>query len=162
LVNGRGVDKVDSHVRDAVSKGARVLVGGKKLESTDSSISQGTFYEPTVLVDLPAGKEALVAQEETFGPLAALFKFNTDQEVVDRANDTDMGLAGYFYTKDVSRVNKVAEALQVGMVGVNTGALSQPCIPFGGVKQSGFGREGGKGGIDEYMVEKVSISPIRD
>jgi succinate-semialdehyde dehydrogenase/glutarate-semialdehyde dehydrogenase len=150
LVNARGADKVERHVQDAVQKGARIVQGGKR--------GEGSFFEPTVIVDVPA--DALLSSEETFGPLAALFKFETEEEAVTRANESEFGLAGYFYTKDVSRVHRVSEAMQVGMVAVNTGILSQPCIPFGGIKQSGFGREGGKSGLDEYMVEKVRSRPL--
>jgi succinate-semialdehyde dehydrogenase/glutarate-semialdehyde dehydrogenase len=149
LVNDRGVAKVERHVNDAVSRGAKVLVGGSRIQRDDDSC----FFQPTVLVDVP--KECAIASEETFGPLAALFKFEDEDDVVVRANDSEVGLAGYFYTKDVSRTYRVAEKLQVGMVAVNTGVIAQTCVPFGGVKQSGFGREGGKSGIDEYMIEKV-------
>jgi succinate-semialdehyde dehydrogenase/glutarate-semialdehyde dehydrogenase len=145
LVNSRGVDKVQRHVEDAVSKGAKVLAGGHK--------GEGCLFEPTVLSDVPAA--AAIATEETFGPLAALFRFDTEDQVITSANDSEVGLAGYIFTQDVSRVHRVSERLAVGMVAVNTGIISQPCVPFGGVKGSGFGREGGKGGIDEYMIEKV-------
>lgn len=148
LVNDRAVDKVERHVTDAVGKGATVVCGGSRVSG------HGSFFEPTVLTNV-SPKSALTS-EETFGPLAALFKFDTEEDVIEEANNTDVGLGGYFYTQDVSRVYRVAEKMQVGMVGVNTGVISQPCIPFGGVKQSGFGREGGKNGIDEYMIEKVS------
>ena len=98
-----------------------------------------------------------MSDEETFGPVAALYKFNTEEEVLKLANDTDVGLAGYFFSRDVGRCWRVATALQVGMAGVNTGLISQQTVPFGGIKESGFGREGGKGGIDEYMVEKLMV-----
>jgi succinate-semialdehyde dehydrogenase/glutarate-semialdehyde dehydrogenase len=145
LVNSRGVDKVQRHVEDAVSKGAKVLVGGRK--------GDGCLFEPTVLSNVPA--DAAISTEETFGPLAALFSFESEDEVISSANDSEVGLAGYVFTRDVSRVHRVSEKLAVGMVAVNTGIISQPCVPFGGVKGSGFGREGGKGGIDEYTIEKV-------
>ena len=139
-----------------MAKGAKVLTGGSKPNSPDGSY----FFEPTVLRDVP--RECAIASEETFGPIAALFKFDDEEDVITRANNVDVGLAAYFYSQDVSRVWRVAEKLQTGMVGVNTGLISQPCIPFGGVKQSGFGKEGGKGGIDEYLVEKVSLPPSCD
>lgn len=150
LVNERGVEKVHRHVKDAVSRGAKVLQGGERIENNDGSC----FFQPTVLIDVPA--DAALSSEETFGPLAALFKFEDEEDVITRANDTEVGLAGYFFTQDVSRTYRVAEKMAVGMVAVNSGIVSQPCIPFGGIKQSGFGREGGKSGMDEYMVEKVS------
>jgi succinate-semialdehyde dehydrogenase/glutarate-semialdehyde dehydrogenase len=147
LVNSRGVDKVQRHVEDAVSKGAKVLTGGRK--------GDGCLFEPTVLSNVPA--DAAISTEETFGPLAALFSFETEDEVISSANDSEVGLAGYVFTRDISRVHRVSEKLAVGMVAVNTGIISQPCVPFGGVKGSGFGREGGKGGIDEYTIEKVGL-----
>jgi len=128
-------------VNDAIDRGASVLVGGKRME--------GNFFEPTILSDVPAN--ALLTTEETFGPLAALIKFETEEEVIRLANDTDVGLAGYFYSRDVGRVWRVAEALEVGMVGANTGLISVASIPFGGVKESGLGREGSLHGIQEYM-----------
>jgi len=145
LIHDKAVSKVESHVEDAVSKGAQVLVGGKR-------ISPGSFFAPTVLSDVPA--DTVIAGEETFGPVAALTKFDTEKEVIDLANNTDVGLAGYFYSRDIGRVWRVAESLQVGMVGINTGLISQAVVPFGGVKESGIGREGGHG-IDEYMNTKL-------
>lgn len=124
-----------------------MLVGGKAVENTN-------FFLPTVLSDVPAG--ALLNQEETFGPLAAICKFETEDEVIKLANSTDVGLAGYFFSRDVGRVWRVAEKLEVGMVGANTGMLSQAAIPFGGVKESGLGREGGHG-IEEYMNTKLIV-----
>lgn len=118
-------------MEDAVSKGAQVLVGGQRIQGT------GTFFAPTVLADVP--QSALINHEETFGPLAAITRFETEDEVIRLANDTPVGLAGYFYSRDVGRVWRVAEALEVGMVGVNTGLISQNVIPFGGVKESGIG-----------------------
>ncbi|WVQ81875.1 hypothetical protein IAT38_004002 [Cryptococcus sp. DSM 104549] len=149
LVSSRGVDKVARHVDDAVSKGAKVLVGGSRIDNNDGS----TFFQPTVLVNVTP--DSAVADEETFGPLAALFKFDDEDDVVRRANESEVGLAAYFFTRDVVRTNRVAEKLEVGMVAVNTGVLAQAALPFGGVKQSGFGREGGPGGIDEFLVEKL-------
>lgn len=148
MIHDRAVQKVEKHVEDAVSKGAQILVGGKRPDYP------GSFYEPTVLSDVPAGPSTFFGQEETFGPVAALIKFETEKEVIELANDTDVGLAGYFYSRDIGRTWRVAEALEVGMVGINTAAVSSTTIPFGGVKESGIGREGGHG-INEYMQEKL-------
>lgn len=145
LVHDRAIDKVDSHVRDAEQKGGRVIVGGQKLPDLGPN-----FYQPTVITGLTT--EMAIASEETFGPVAGLFPFETEEEVVKVANATPVGLAGYFFSKDLQRVYRVAEALDVGMVGVNTGLISDPASPFGGVKESGFGREGSKYGCDEYLV----------
>jgi len=145
LIHERAIEKVERHVKDAVSKGAQILVGGSKMEGP------GNFFAATVLSDVPAGVQ--LANEETFGPVAALIKFETEDEVVRLANDTPFGLAGYFFSRDVGRVWRVAEALEVGMVGTNTGMISQAVIPFGGVKESGLGREGSHG-IQEYMQTK--------
>ncbi|TBU44374.1 succinic semialdehyde dehydrogenase [Dichomitus squalens] len=142
LIHERAIEKVQKHVDDALQQGAHLLLGGKRLPGA------GSFFAPTVLSDVPP--TALVNQEETFGPLAALTKFETEEEVIRMANDTPVGLAGYFYSRDVGRVWRVAEALEVGMVGTNTGLISQAVIPFGGIKESGLGREGGHG-IEEYM-----------
>lgn len=142
------MSKVERHVADAVSKGAQILVGGKRPNGP------GSFYEPTVLSDVPAGRSTSFGQEETFGPVAALIKFETEKEVIELANDTDVGLAGYFYSRDIGRIWRIAEALEVGMVGINTGIIANTTIPFGGVKESGIGREGGHG-INEYMQEKL-------
>jgi len=131
LIHERAVNKVAKHVDDAVSKGAQILVGGKRLDVP------GSFFAPTVLSDVPSN--ALINDEETFGPLAALIKFETEDEVIKLANDSDVGLAGYFFSRDVGRVWRVAEALEVGMVGANTGMLSYASFPFGGVKESGIG-----------------------
>lgn len=144
LINQAGLDKVQSHVEDAISKGAKRLTGGKALE--------GLFYEPTVLADV--GKDALPAREETFGPVCALFRFSEEDEAVALANDTEFGLVAYFYSRDVSRCWRVAEQLEAGMVGINTGMVSNAVAPFGGVKQSGIGREGSKHGLDEYTELK--------
>ncbi|KAJ7058214.1 Aldehyde/histidinol dehydrogenase [Mycena amicta] len=147
LIHDRAVEKVQAHIADAIALGAQVLVGGTAVEGT-------SFFNPTILADVPA--KARLNSEETFGPLAALIKFETEEEVVKLANDTDVGLAGYFFSRDVGRVWRVAEKLEVGMVGVNTGLLSQAVIPFGGVKESGLGREGGHG-IEEYMNTKLIV-----
>ncbi|THH12319.1 hypothetical protein EW145_g20 [Phellinidium pouzarii] len=146
LIHDRAVQKVEGHITDALSKGAQVLVGGKRINGP------GSFFEPTVLADVPPNVR--LANEETFGPVAALIKFDTEEEVLQLANNTDYGLAGYFYSRDVGRVWRVAEALEVGMVGTNTGYISQAPIPFGGVKESGLGREGAHG-IKEYMQTKL-------
>ena len=131
LIHERAVEKVARHVNDAVQKGAQILIGGSRIDGP------GTFFAPTVLCDVPSG--TLINDEETFGPIAALTKFETEEEVIKLANDTKAGLAGYFYSRDVGRVWRVAEALEVGMVGANTVALSQAVIPFGGIKESGIG-----------------------
>ena len=131
LIHERAVEKVARHVDDAVQKGAQILIGGRHIDSP------GTFFAPTVLSDVPSG--AMSNHEETFGPIAALTKFETEEEVIKLANDTEVGLAGYFYSRDVGRAWRVAEALEVGMVGANTGTLSQAVIPFGGIKESGIG-----------------------
>jgi succinate-semialdehyde dehydrogenase/glutarate-semialdehyde dehydrogenase len=143
LIDEAALMKVERHVADAVDKGAKVLTGGRR-----HALGR-TFYEPTVLADVTA--EMLAAREETFGPVAPLFWFQTDEEAVQLANATEFGLAAYFYSRDVRRVFRVAEALEYGMVGINTGLISTEVAPFGGVKESGFGREGSKYGIDEYL-----------
>ncbi len=146
LINEAAVLKVESHIEDALAKGARVLTGGKR-----HALGHG-FFEPTVLAGVtPAMK---VAKDETFGPLAPLFRFASDDEVIGYANDTEFGLAAYFYSRDIGRVWRVAEALEYGMVGINTGLISNEVAPFGGVKQSGLGREGSHYGIDDYVVIK--------
>ncbi|WWC87224.1 uncharacterized protein L201_002112 [Kwoniella dendrophila CBS 6074] len=145
LIHARQADKVDEHVKDAVSKGAKVLVGGKR--------GKGTEYIPTVLTDVT--DECLISTEETFGPVAALFRFKTEEEVIERANNSEVGLAGYFFSEDVDRVFRVSEALETGMVGANTGMISQAVVPFGGVKESGYGREGGHQGTEEYTITKL-------
>jgi succinate-semialdehyde dehydrogenase / glutarate-semialdehyde dehydrogenase len=131
LIHEQAVNKVAKHVDDAVSKGAQILVGGKRPDVP------GSFFAPTVLSDVPSN--ALINDEETFGPLAALIKFETEDEVIKLANASDVGLSGYFFSRDVGRVWRVAEALEVGMVGANTGMLSHASLPFGGVKESGIG-----------------------
>ncbi len=146
LINAAGLAKVESHVADAVSKGARVLCGGAAHERG------GNFYQPTVLADVTTNMR--VAREETFGPVAPLFRFETDEEVVQMANDTEFGLAAYFFTRDVARCWRIGEALEYGMVGINTGMISNEVAPFGGIKQSGIGREGSKYGIEDYLEIK--------
>lgn len=146
LINEAAVRKVESHIADAVSKGARIATGGKRHALGHS------FFEPTVLTGVTPAMR--VAKEETFGPVAPLFEFTSDDEVIRLANDTEFGLAAYFYSRDIARVWRVAEALEYGMVGINTGMISNEVAPFGGVKQSGVGREGSHYGIDEYIVVK--------
>ncbi|KAI1102680.1 aldehyde dehydrogenase [Jackrogersella minutella] len=146
LVNKSAVDKVSEHVTDAVSKGAKIEIGGKV------SGSAGFFYEPTVLSGVT--RDSLVSNDETFGPLAPVFEFDTEDDVIKLANDTEFGLAGYFFSKDIGRAMRVAQRLQVGMVGVNTGKISAAEAPFGGVKESGYGKEGSLYGLEEYQVIK--------
>ncbi|AON53313.1 MULTISPECIES: NADP-dependent succinate-semialdehyde dehydrogenase [Herbaspirillum] len=146
LINEQAVQKVEQHVADAVAKGARVLLGGKRHALGHS------FFEPTVLADVTPAMQ--VAREETFGPMAPLFRFKTDEEALALANDTEFGLASYFYSRDIGRIWRVAEGLESGMVGINTGLISNEVAPFGGVKQSGLGREGSHYGIDDYLVVK--------
>jgi succinate-semialdehyde dehydrogenase / glutarate-semialdehyde dehydrogenase len=146
LIDANALAKVEAHVADAQSKGARIVTGGQRHELG------GTFFQPTVLADVT--RDMLVAREETFGPVAPVFRFTSDEEAIAAANATEFGLAAYFYSRDVGRVFRAAEALEYGMVGVNTGIISNEVAPFGGVKQSGVGREGSKYGIDEYLVLK--------
>ncbi|TBR76624.1 MAG: NAD-dependent succinate-semialdehyde dehydrogenase [Burkholderiaceae bacterium] len=144
LIEDAAVDKVARHVADAVAKGGKVQVGGHKL--------QGQFFEPTVISEATA--DMLCAREETFGPFAPVFRFKAEQEAIDAANRTEFGLASYFYSRDVGRIFRVAEALEYGMVGINAGAISTEHVPFGGVKQSGLGREGSSHGMEEYVEMK--------
>jgi len=146
LIDMKAVAKIEEHIADARAKGGEVLTGGKR------HALGGQFFEPTVLAGATA--EMLLAREETFGPLAPIFPFDTEDEVVRLANDTEFGLASYFYSRDIGRVMRVAEKLESGMVGVNTGLISTAEAPFGGVKQSGLGREGSKYGIDEFLEIK--------
>ena len=146
LIDSQALDKVEEHIQDAVSKGASILSGGKRSELG------GTFFNPTVLTDVTSSMK--VAKEETFGPVAPLFKFDSVDDVIEAANDTEFGLAAYFYAKDLSKVWKVAEALEYGIVGINTGIISTEVAPFGGIKQSGLGREGSKYGIDDFLEIK--------
>lgn len=148
LIHDRAVSKVEAHVQDAVNQGGKVLIGGQKLPDLGAN-----FFQPTVIRDMTADMQ--LAHEETFGPVAGLFKFDTEADVVKLANATEVGLAGYFFSRDVQRCYRVAEALEVGMVGVNTGLISDPAAPFGGVKESGFGREGSLLGIEEYLTTKT-------
>jgi succinate-semialdehyde dehydrogenase/glutarate-semialdehyde dehydrogenase len=146
LIDQNAVNKVEEHIADAVSKGAKIAIGGKR------HALGGSFFQPTILVDVKP--EMKVAREETFGPLAPLFPFKTEEEAVRMANDTEFGLAAYIYCRDIGRVWRVSEALEYGMVGINVGIITNEMAPFGGVKQSGLGREGSKYGIDEYVEIK--------
>ena len=146
LINEAAVAKVEAHIQDAVEQGARILTGGNR-----HALGHG-FFEPTVLIGATAAMR--IATEETFGPVAAIFKFSDDAEVIRLANATESGLASYFYSRDIGRVWRIAEALEYGMVGINTGILSNEVAPFGGVKQSGLGREGSHFGMDDYLVIK--------
>lgn len=144
LIDRNVLKKVKEHIDDAVNKGATVVMGGKALE--------GCFFEPTILSNVPFN--ALVSKEETFGPLAPVYRFETEEEVIHLANDTEFGLASYFYANDISRITRVSEALEYGIVGINTGLISNEMAPFGGIKASGLGREGSKYGIDDYLEIK--------
>jgi len=146
LIDDKAVEKVESHIADATAKGARVLAGGKR------HALGGRFFEPTILVDVTPAMA--IAHEETFGPVAPLFRFNTEAEAVALANATEFGLAAYFYGRDVGRIWRVAEALEYGIVGINTGIISTEVAPFGGVKESGLGREGSKYGLEEFLEIK--------
>lgn len=148
LIHDRAITKVDAHVRDAEKKGGKVIQGGQKMPELGPN-----FFQPTIITGMTTDMD--LATEETFGPVAGLFKFSTEEEVIKIANSAEVGLAGYFFSKDLQRVFRIAEALEVGMVGVNTGLISDPASPFGGVKESGFGREGSKYGIGEYQVTKM-------
>jgi len=152
LIDSNGLQKVRAHVSDAVARGARVLTGGNVLPRP------GNFYQPTVLADV--SRDALLCREETFGPVAGLVRFDTEEEAVALANDTEAGLAAYMYTRDNGRVHRVSEALAVGMVGVNTGMVSTEVAPFGGVRQSGLGREGSRHGIDEFVEMKLVCTHV--
>jgi succinate-semialdehyde dehydrogenase / glutarate-semialdehyde dehydrogenase len=146
LIDSQALAKVEEHVADAIAKGATVSTGGKR-----HALGR-TFYEPTVLTGVTSAMK--VATEETFGPVAPLFKFNTEEEAIAMANNTEFGLASYFYSRDIGRVWRVAEALETGLVGVNAGVIANEAVPFGGVKQSGLGREGSKYGIDDFIETK--------
>lgn len=146
LINKNAVLKVEEHVSDALGKGANIVTGGKRHKRG------GNFYEPTVLANV--SRDAMIFQEETFGPVAPLFRFNTEEEAIRLANDTPFGLASYFYARDVGRIFRVAEALEYGIIGINEGLISTPEVPFGGMKESGLGREGSRHGIEEYLEIK--------
>ncbi|ULR44055.1 NAD-dependent succinate-semialdehyde dehydrogenase [Rhizobium sp. K102] len=146
LIDEQGLAKVEDHVGDALAKGAKVLIGGKRIDGA------GTFFAPTVLTGVARGMK--VAREETFGPVAPLFRFETAEDVIAEANDTEFGLAAYFFAGDLKKVWRVAEALEYGMIGINTGLMSSETAPFGGIKQSGLGREGSRHGADDYLEMK--------
>jgi len=146
LINEAAVCKVEQHIQDAVSKGARIVCGGKRHDKG------GTFFQPTIVADVTP--DMVVAREETFGPLAPIFRFSTEEEAIRLANDTEVGLAGYFYSRDIGRIWRVGEALEYGMVGINEGIISTEVAPFGGIKESGLGREGSKYGIDDFVEIK--------
>jgi succinate-semialdehyde dehydrogenase/glutarate-semialdehyde dehydrogenase len=146
MIDGAALDKVETLVADAVAAGGKIVVGGKRDERG------GTFYQPTVIAN--ASTKMRIAHEEVFGPVAPIFRFSTEEEAVALANDTEFGLAAYFYTKDGQRAWRVSKALEYGMVGMNCGLISTAVAPFGGIKQSGMGREGGPTGIDEYLEMK--------
>ena len=146
LINADAVAKVEEHIADALAHGATVVTGGKRHERG------GNFFQPTVLANVP--KSAMIFREETFGPVAPLFRFHTEEEAIAMANDTEFGLASYFYARDVGRIFRVAEALEYGIVGINEGIISTAEAPFGGMKSSGLGREGSKYGIEDYLEVK--------
>jgi succinate-semialdehyde dehydrogenase/glutarate-semialdehyde dehydrogenase len=149
LINATALAKVELHVGDALEKGAKLLCGGRR------HALGGTFYEPTILAE--ASSEMLIAQEETFGPVAACFRFKDEAEVLQKANDTPFGLSAYFYSRDIGRVWRMAEGLEAGMVGINEGIISTEVAPFGGIKESGLGREGSKYGLDDYLEIKYLL-----
>jgi succinate-semialdehyde dehydrogenase/glutarate-semialdehyde dehydrogenase len=149
LIDMAGVEKVEEHIEDALSKGAKVLTGGKRHELG------GTFFEPTILIGV--NPQMKVTREETFGPVAPLFRFQTEEEVIAAANDTEFGLASYFYSRDIGRIWRVMEGLEYGIVGINEGIISTEVAPFGGVKESGIGREGSKYGIDDFIEIKYAL-----
>jgi succinate-semialdehyde dehydrogenase/glutarate-semialdehyde dehydrogenase len=153
LINADAVTKVEEHIADALAKGARIVTGGARHSRG------GTFFQPTLLADVP--HDALIFREETFGPVAPLFRFKTEEEAIQLANDTEFGLASYFYARDIGRIFRVAEGLEYGMIGINEGIISTEVAPFGGVKSSGLGREGSHQGIDEYLeVKYLAIGGI--
>jgi succinate-semialdehyde dehydrogenase / glutarate-semialdehyde dehydrogenase len=154
LIDAPGLAKVEDHVADALAKGAKLLMGGKR------HALGGRFYEPTVLTEVTA--EMKVSREETFGPVAPLYRFKTDEDAVRLANATEFGLAAYFYARDVGRVFRIAEAIDTGIVGINVGIIATEVAPFGGVKQSGLGREGSKYGIEDFLeIKYIAIGGIQ-
>ena len=149
MIDEKAVGKVEEHIADALAKGGKLVAGGKR------HALGGSFFEPTIITGVTQAMK--VAKEETFGPLAPLFKFDTEADVVAMANDTEFGLASYFYSRDIGRVWRVAEQLEYGMIGINTGIISNEAAPFGGVKQSGLGREGSHYGMDDYLEIKYLL-----
>jgi succinate-semialdehyde dehydrogenase/glutarate-semialdehyde dehydrogenase len=150
MINGRALDKIAQHIDDALGKGGTLLAGGSRLQPPGTTGT--TFFAPTVIGD--ANARMKLAHEETFGPVVALFPFDDEAEVIALANDTPFGLAAYFYARDIARVWRVADQLETGIVGINEGALAAEVAPFGGVKESGYGREGSRYGLDDYMHTK--------
>jgi succinate-semialdehyde dehydrogenase/glutarate-semialdehyde dehydrogenase len=155
LINQQAIAKVETLVADAVTHGAKITLGGQR------HALGGTFYQPTVLTDVTMGMA--MAQEEIFGPVSPLYRFHSDEDAIAMANDTPYGLASYFYARDIGRIWHVAESLEYGMVGINTGMISTPVAPFGGVKESGIGREGSKYGIEEYLeIKYLCLGGLRE
>ncbi len=155
MINMAAVEKIEEHIEDALNGGARVITGGQR------HALGGNYFEPTILADVP--HTAKVFFEETFGPLAPLFRFKTEDEAIALANDTEFGLASYFYARDIGRIFRVLEALEYGIVGVNEGIISTEVAPFGGMKSSGLGREGSKYGIEDYMeIKYVALGGIAE
>ncbi|HXT82159.1 MAG TPA: aldehyde dehydrogenase family protein, partial [Acetobacteraceae bacterium] len=153
LINAAAVDKVEEHIRDALARGASVVTGGSRHKLG------GNFFTPTILANVP--NDAEIFREETFGPVAPLFRFKTEEEAIRLANDTQFGLAAYFYARDIGRIFRVGEALEYGLIGINEGVISTAEAPFGGMKQSGLGREGSKYGIEEYLeIKYLAIGGI--
>jgi len=160
LINRAAVEKVEAHLTDAISRGARVIAGGGRHDPGDTGDTDGTFFEATVLADMT--KDMRITREETFGPLAPLYRFATEDDAVALANDSEFGLAGYFFSRDIRRIWRVAERLETGMVGINTGIMSTEVAPFGGIKQSGLGREGSRYGADDYLeIKYLCFGDIR-
>jgi succinate-semialdehyde dehydrogenase/glutarate-semialdehyde dehydrogenase len=154
LIDESACRKVEEHIADAVAKGAKIVVGGKR------HARGGLYFEPTVVTGMTA--QMMVAREETFGPVAPLFRFNDEAQAIRMANDTEFGLASYFYSRDIGRIFRVAEALEYGIVGINEGLISTEQAPFGGVKESGLGREGSKYGIEDYLeIKYLCLGGVR-
>ena len=149
LIEKKAVEKVEEHIADALAKGAKVLTGGKRHEKG------GQFFQPTVLTGVTPSMK--ITREETFGPVAPLYRFKAEDELIRLANDTEFGLAAYFYSRDIGRVWRVAEAIEAGIIGINVGIISTEVAPFGGMKESGIGREGSKYGIEEYLEIKYLL-----
>ena len=143
VIDSKAVSTVEQHIADALDKGARLVVGGKRHQLGEC------FFEPTILADVTASMR--IARDETIGPVAPLFRFRTEEEAIHMANDTEFGLAAYFYTRDLARTWRIGQSLEYGIVGINTGLISHAAAPFGGVKESGLGREGSRYGLDDFM-----------